>query len=239
MTSPKVSCTCEMYGRVAVLEEALACFLRQDCAGEKELIILNDLASQELVFDHPEVRIVNIKDRYPTFGEKRNATVELATGDVIFPWSDDDLFLPWRISMSIKRMGGRQFWKPDKHWYWTRGKTPELKVGDRAHGMACFTKNFYQEVGGCPACGVGEDRLLEERMKTTNQTAPVQVNDIFYIYRWGFGGYHLSSEGRGTSGFPQADAWVKEHGRTGRIELQPHWNENYVDLCKVWAQTLV
>jgi len=80
--------------------------------------------------------------------------------------------------------------------------------------------------------GVGEDRLLEQRMGKHVLTEYIPSARIFYIYRWGFGGYHLSSEGVGTSGYPQADAWVKAHARTGRIELKPRWKQNYIEFLR-------
>jgi glycosyltransferase involved in cell wall biosynthesis len=52
----KVSCICPTYNRPPnyqwLLEEAIESFLRQDYA-EKELLVLNDCAGQELVCDAP------------------------------------------------------------------------------------------------------------------------------------------------------------------------------------------
>jgi len=59
---PKISCLCPTYGRPQCLEEAIFSFLTQDYQGEKELVILNDLADQTLIFDHPDVKIINVKN---------------------------------------------------------------------------------------------------------------------------------------------------------------------------------
>ena len=61
---PKVSCLCPTYGRPQCLEEAIFSFLTQDYQGEKELVILNDLADQTLIFDHPDVKIINVKKTF-------------------------------------------------------------------------------------------------------------------------------------------------------------------------------
>ncbi|MBV7332940.1 glycosyltransferase [Chloroflexi bacterium TSY] len=89
---PPVSCICPTYGRVALLEEAIYSFLRQDYPGEKELIVLNDFAEQTLEFDHPEVRIVNLPKRFHSVGEKYKAAAALATHDLVFVWHDDDIY---------------------------------------------------------------------------------------------------------------------------------------------------
>jgi GT2 family glycosyltransferase len=66
---PAVSAVCPTYARPHLLEESIYSFLQQDYAGKKELIILNDYDQQTLVFEHPEVKVFNVKQRYPSLGE--------------------------------------------------------------------------------------------------------------------------------------------------------------------------
>ncbi|WP_391564936.1 glycosyltransferase [Allorhodopirellula solitaria] len=82
-------------------------FLAQDYP-QKELIILNDCDGQIFRFDHPQVRVVNQSQRYATLGEKRNACIKLAEGEVIAVWDDDDVYLPWRFSDAVSEMLSRQ-----------------------------------------------------------------------------------------------------------------------------------
>ncbi|HEY0602798.1 MAG TPA: hypothetical protein VGD58_07800 [Herpetosiphonaceae bacterium] len=70
--TPAVSCICLTYARPELLEEAVYSFLQQEYPGLKELIVLNDYAEQTLMFDHPEVRVINLPWRFRTVGEKRN-----------------------------------------------------------------------------------------------------------------------------------------------------------------------
>ena len=104
MSLPFVSCLCPTYGRPECVEEAIESFLRQDYRGAKELIVVNDLADQTLVCDHPDVRVINSKERITPLGGKFNAVAAMARGDVLFVWEDDDIYLPHRISYSIDRM---------------------------------------------------------------------------------------------------------------------------------------
>jgi glycosyltransferase involved in cell wall biosynthesis len=80
---PGVSCVCITYKRTKFLEEAIESFLKQDYLGKKELIIVNDDNEQTLIFEHPEVKIYNFKDRFSTIGEKRNKSIELSSYDII------------------------------------------------------------------------------------------------------------------------------------------------------------
>src|SRR5207248_7600475 len=106
-----------------LLEEAIQSFLLQEYPGEKELIVLNDFDQQRLVFDHPEVRILNVPRRFRTLGEKYNAAVALAAHDLLFVWEDDDIYLPHRLAFSVARFDPRKgFFKPGRAWFWNDGR---------------------------------------------------------------------------------------------------------------------
>jgi hypothetical protein len=89
--------------------------LRQDYPN-KELIILNDCLGQELICDEPGVRVVNVAERFPSIGDKQNAAVGPARGELIAPW-DDDISLPWRLSLSVERLGDGDYFNPRCYWY--------------------------------------------------------------------------------------------------------------------------
>ena len=63
---PSISAKCITYGRTHFLEESIYSFLIQNYAGPKEMIIINDYPLQTLVFDHPEVKIINVQETFPT-----------------------------------------------------------------------------------------------------------------------------------------------------------------------------
>jgi glycosyltransferase involved in cell wall biosynthesis len=100
MNYPKVSCVCPTFARAYLLEEAIESFHRQDYPGEKELIICNDFIDQELIYDHPDVKVINLKERCKNLGEKKNITCSYATGDLLLTWEDDDIHLPSRSTNS-------------------------------------------------------------------------------------------------------------------------------------------
>src|SRR5437763_15411277 len=101
---PPVSCFCLTYGRPRVLEEAIHSFLRQDYAGPKEMIVLNDYADQILEFDHPEVQVSNLPKRFRTLGEKMNAAIALASPDPVR--RSARRFAPWPCGGRRTRSSG-------------------------------------------------------------------------------------------------------------------------------------
>src|SRR6185436_20242217 len=112
---PAVTCICATEGRVELLEEAIHSFLRQDYLGTKELIVLNDTEGQTLVYDHPEVQVVNVPRRFHSAAEKHNAAVGLASHDLIFLWPEGEICLPHRLSFTVAHLPPQAvLWNADK-----------------------------------------------------------------------------------------------------------------------------
>ena len=249
---PPVSCICPTYGRVALLEEAMYCFLLQDYPGPKELIVLNDYVEQTLVFDHPEVRVINLPKRFRTVGEKRNAGVALASHDLLFPWDDDDIYLPHRLSYSVAKFEAQKgFFKPSPGWVWQSGHVHGPKES-RFHASSCWSRDRFDAVRGYASEGSGHDQIFEERLAQRfpgiTATFPIQPAEIYYIYRWyGTGSYHLSGFGGlkpgENSGDAEVAAYIQRRAsrgaiRQGRILLRPHWNADYQQLVSQYIQAL-
>jgi hypothetical protein len=223
-----ISCQCITFGRPNLLEEAIESFHRQDWVGEKELVILNDHPEQTLVYTHPEVVVINVPRRFSTVGEKRNACVSLCQGDVVFPWDDDDISLPWRISLSMRGKESKRYFKADAAWLWNSGViTPEPRK-NVYHAMGCWDKTLFQELNGYPHIQSGQDAAMESKFGTTNERSVTQLNpqELYYIYRFGgTGSPHLSGYGYG-KGWEEIGKRRTE--RTGVIKLQPEWRSDYV-----------
>jgi glycosyltransferase involved in cell wall biosynthesis len=226
---PFVSCQCITYGRTTLLDEAVESFLRQDYLGRKELVILNDLPSLELRFHHPEVKVINLPCRMRTIGEKRNACVAMCGGEVIFPWDDDDISLPHRISYSLQQMTNHRYFKSDRMWTWG---TSGLQPGTRkalAHAMGCWSRALFDEVGGYPHMQSGQDAGIEERFKGKGRIVEETPDHcVYYIYRFAdTHSYHLSSHGYGR-GYQEAERFVAIRSIGGVHDIRPHWKHDYV-----------
>jgi len=233
---PKVSCLCPTFARVALLEEAIESFLRQDYAGEKELVVLNDFTAQNLSFDHPEVKVHNLSERAASLGEKRHRTAELATGEYFMTWGDDDIHLPWRISRmveSIKREG-----KPLvlEGWHFVIQEDGVFMNRWSTCGAHIVARDFYEYVGGIPLLDAGEDvefnRISQELI---GAPLPCANSTPAFVYRWhGTRRPHVS--GIGTEKpyakmLERAHAHVREGEEpSGNVVLKPVWRDDYLTI---------
>lgn len=227
---PFVSCQCITFGRPAMLNEAVECFLRQDYPGPKELVILNDQPGVTYRFDHPEVRVINLDKRVETIGRKRNLCVEACRGQVILPWDDDDIHLPWRISVTIQEMKNKTYFKPKKFWVWTEKRFALETPGGGAPSMAGYSKAVWMQVDGYPEVQSGQDTELQKRLVAAGvvDVRDLSTTDNYYVYRWGTGHYHLSGYGRGQRGFETIGKRVGLKVRPGEYEIRPGWAVDYV-----------
>jgi len=245
---PPLSCICPTYGRVALLEEAIESFLRQDYPGQKELIILNDYAEQTLVFDHPEVRVINLPHRLHSIGEKYKMAVGLATHDLLFVWHDDDIYLPHRLSYSVAQLDPKQaFFKADKAWFWNEGKLsgPDANL---FHGGSCWRRALFSQVQGYPHIDNRYDLEFEQLCKSAAPTAmhvqSIKPVDIYYLYRWqGLGSYHFSTLGADGQESKRVVDYVAQQAARGeipqgQIQLQPQWQSDYRALVQDYLATM-
>lgn len=236
MNLPKVSCYCATYGRPWALEEAVESFLRQDYEGEKELIILNDYSGHRLICDQPDVLIWNAPVRITPLGQKFNDTVAMCTGDILFPWEDDDIYLPNKLSYTVTNLHNEFF---HSHLgFMERGMDDLVVSGNYFHCNMAFSRPLWTKVGGyitIDRCELDIDFLF--RMKTaahfTHHAIP--PNEIFYIYRWGsVNSFHASGWGGSTVQVSDGAAQiVAEQARKGIVPqgdyiLQPHWSYDYI-----------
>ncbi len=159
----------------------------------KELVILNDCAGQRFHYDHPDVRIVNRNERYGSLGEKRNAAIELARGELIAVWDDDDLYLPWRLSFSLGQMFEHEtpFYRPAEYWAWwgnEDGFHNNQALRDwMHHGPILFTRGIWRRAGGYPAMNVSEDTAFSDRVQEVLGVDfiryPLATHNRFFVLR--------------------------------------------------------
>ncbi len=222
-----------------MIEEALESFIRQDYKGEKELIIVNDFEKQIFHFNHPEVKIFNFKRKIKTLGMKRNIATEIASGEYILPWDDDDIHLPNRISWSVKSIinSEEEFVICNKTYDLQYNN--ELVLDNNGYpSTSIFTKNIFNKVNGYPVDrDAGEDNGLISKISNI-KIVNITLSDVFYIYRRLSGNIvHLTTLGRNKAGTVSGglmvqqiiDKFVKEKKiPTGEIALTPAWQRDYI-----------
>ncbi|HEY2031778.1 MAG TPA: glycosyltransferase [Myxococcales bacterium] len=102
--SPAITCILPTRDRAAFLPHAIRCFLRQDVA-DAELLILDDGKEAASVAPHPRIRYLR-REGHKTVGAKRNELCQLARGDIIVHWDDDDWYAPDRLRRQIDCLRG-------------------------------------------------------------------------------------------------------------------------------------
>ena len=216
---PLVSCIMPTYGRPKLVHESVAMFLAQDYCN-KELILLNDCPGQEYTSQHPGVRVINHPVRFASLGEKRNAAIEQAQGDLIAIWDDDDIYLPWRLSYCVERMrqSNSHIYLPEEYWaYWGKSHLDnnQATLDWISHPLLMFRKELWHAVAGYPLITLGEDRGFFLRLRKHTQlqwfSQPIETCDRFAIMR-GVSPYVHTSIGGGRS---QPDL------TSGRIQIEP------------------
>lgn len=101
---PLASCIMPTADRRALVPQAIRHFLRQDYLN-RELIILDDGKDcvADLVPKDDRIRYLRL-DRRLSMGVKHNLACEMALGEVIVHWDDDDWISSSRISYQVKEL---------------------------------------------------------------------------------------------------------------------------------------
>jgi glycosyltransferase involved in cell wall biosynthesis len=165
MTGPLVTCIMPTADRHQFVPRAVAQFLRQDYAN-RELIVLDDGAEPvgDLMPDDSRIRYVRDERRAP-IGVKRNRACELARGDVIVHWDDDDWSAPWRVRYQVEQLLAARadacgldrplFYDPAERKAWQY--VYPANAAPWVYGATlCYTKAFWRR-NPFPPIGVGED----------------------------------------------------------------------------------
>lgn len=102
--APLVSCIMPTADRREHVRRSIAYFLRQDYPSS-ELLVLDDGIDNvdDVMPNDPRVRYFGLDHRL-VLGEKRNYACELARGEIIVHWDDDDWQAPHRLSYQVSEL---------------------------------------------------------------------------------------------------------------------------------------
>ena len=247
MEYPFISAKCITYGRVDTLEESIQSFLQQEYPGKKELIIVNDYPLQKLVYDHPEIKIYNLDETFPTIGDKENYAIERCSGELIAVWDDDDVALPNHLNNVARH------WKKDTNIiHWETGvfyNEPSITaISGVGNSGIVYSKDVWERIGKSPLENAGGDMTLTNRIHALGGKVDVKMPDseASWFYMWGGRGYHQS--GMGTDDGSRPDI-IKRHSAhvesqrkagkipTGDIHLVPSWKQDYKQMLKDYVSS--
>ncbi len=239
------------YGRVAFLEEMLFSYINQEDIEDSEMVIVNDYPLQTLIFDHPKVRIFNLKSTFKTIGEKENFTIENCKGDLIATCDDDDIALPRHLKTI------RKYFTPGTNMlHWGRAvyyNEPTItSIGHLGNSGMIFSKDAWEKAGRSPIMNAGGDSIFRDKVHELGNILNVNPLDeeISWFYRWSLpqngGVYHQSGAGFDQLGKPNI---VQRHSQhierlrqvglvpTGDIVLKPRWDQDYYKLLQDYLKT--
>src|SRR2546422_2964152 len=96
-----VTCVMPTAERRPFVPHAVACFRHQDHPNLELLVIDDgDDSVADLMPPDPRIRYVRQEPRL-TIGVKRNLMCNLAAGDIIVHWDDDDWSASWRVRYQV------------------------------------------------------------------------------------------------------------------------------------------
>lgn len=223
---PLVSCVCPTFGKVKHLNEAVQSFLIQTYPN-KELIIFNNYDSIDIVYDHPQVKVINYKDKITgNTAECRNLGNQYASGEYIMTWDDDDIYLKDRISNLMNKMINNPHTGYLSRAYYSEGniilKELDTFMSNSLIAREYLLANPYKD-------GDADDqymtsKLFREDTLYIDRTIPIQ-----YIYRWATDTYHIS----GAVGMTLEEnrnkmiKWANSLGLPPIVHLTPYWERDY------------
>lgn len=217
------------YKRHHLLEEAIQSFLAQENAPECEMVIINDNSEVDYVYDHPKVRIINHKERFPSISAKLEWGYKQCKYDYIYRLDDDDLLAPWalqNVQIDIETNPGFDIY--------------------RSKGMYFFVNNKFENESSNINNGNIYTKTYLDRIKFPNKSGDEDADITFHhggkiyesklkhtmLYRWGMGTFHISGLGL------VANEVILEHAdklldnTTGEIILNPHFKNDYYGQIK-------
>ncbi|MEZ4771302.1 MAG: glycosyltransferase [Caldilineales bacterium] len=196
--APLVTCIMPTGNRADYVLQSVHYLQRQDHANW-ELIIVDD-GSDDLAGRlpaDPRIRHQQVR-RGLSIGAKRNHACELARGEIVVQWDDDDWYGPARLSRQIAPLLAGEaditalddtiFFEPDKWAFWRC--SPELHrrlfVEDVHGGTLAFRRRVWRDLGRYPDRSLAEDAwFLRQTMRRGARLGRLSGDGLFLYLRHG------------------------------------------------------
>lgn len=193
---PLVTCIMPTRNRLDYVRQSIRYFERQDYP-EKELIIVDDSftdISKELPND-PRLRVLHAA-RPMSIGAKRNWACEMAKGQIIAQWDDDDFYSPRRLSAQVAPLlAGTAdisglvtnviFDLPAwRFWRLSPALHKRMFVGDIHGGTLVYWRKIWQDLARYPDRSLAEDAIfLSKAVRNGAHQVRLENNGNFIYLR--------------------------------------------------------
>ena len=233
----KASCVCITYGRKELLEESIQMFLNQDFEGDSEMIIVNDEEGVnyeiESNIDNKVIRIYNVPKRFSSIGSKRTYATNLAAGDIIMPWDDDDILLPNKISTIMNHIKDYDYWQCDTAYLETPNKVRQIHTP--GHCAAGFRLDTFIRLGGHYIDQYyDEDRDLKDRFikNAIVKVEPVAKEEIFFVCRRSPEALYQTTRIPIEKRHSSIEEKSRKQRIKGNVKLKPSLKRDYVSIYR-------
>ena len=198
---PKISCLTVTKNRFDLLIKSISCYRNQSYSN-KELIIVSqsDQSTNDRIRaylkDQPDVLFVTVSES-KSLGLLRNLSVELATGELLCQWDDDDISHPHRLATQYSMLDTYsvaclytqhlKYFANTNELYWIDWSQESLPLHRFLPGTVMFRKKIYSKFHGMFYPEHGRQSSKEEDMCVLNKLMKsgdvVDVNKGYqYIY---------------------------------------------------------
>jgi glycosyltransferase involved in cell wall biosynthesis len=203
---PLISCVCVTKNRFELIKKSIECYINQTYINKNLFIVSQgEKESNDKILNF--ISSLNRKDIHffvaPDFlslGAMRNVSVELANGEIICQWDDDDLYHPNRISSQYKILNNNlnnsasiycsflKMFNNEKKIYWCEWYGENKLTHKFLCGSVMFKKSiffeydpFYPEFGDQSSCE--EDLNVLGKLSLKGELAPVfSGNEYIYVF---------------------------------------------------------
>lgn len=201
---PLITCTVVTTGRVELVKRAVACYLSQTYHNRNMVILSqgdpeSNEAIKQHVADHKDILFLSAPTNL-SLGAMRNAAVELATGEVICQWDDDDLYHPDRLMTQYKALLCHKqnvasvyteflkYFRTTGEMYWCDWIGEPMPASKFLSGSIMFYKRefhrfplFYPQSGS--QSNVEEDLNVLQKLLSIGAVEPVRCGyQYIYVY---------------------------------------------------------
>lgn len=180
---PLVTCLCLTRNRRAWLPKSIACFQAQAYPNREMLIVADGEEVSDLIpAADPRIRLVRSGER-AGIGEKRNRGSELAHGELIATWDDDDHSEPARLvdqvtallASGLDVIGYSRLRFTDGQNWW------RYRLHDHAHGTSLmYRRSWWQANRFREGMPYGEDTVFAWKARNLGRLLVVEARDLMY-----------------------------------------------------------
>ena len=227
------------YKRPSLLEEAIESFLQsmtysfryQDGLFQTEMVVINDNPEVDYVFEHPHVRIINHKERFPSISAKIEWGYKQCKYDYIYRLDDDDLLAPWALNNAqndITNHPGYDIYRSKGMYFFSENKFEGIQ--DNINNGNVYSRKYLDRIKFPDKSGNEDEDITFHH----NATIYTSTHSPSMLYRWGMGTFHISGLGSVTPEVINNHADKVLDNTTGIISLHPQFlNDYYAQIDKI------